>query len=252
LTRICKGRVFIVGAGPGDPELITVKGLRLIEEADVIVYDRLIPVELLSKAKRTAKLIYVGKEPGRHTMTQDEINRLLYELACKGYKVVRLHGGDPFVFGRGEEECIYLTSHGVECEVVPGVSSAFAAPALACIPPTSRLAASSVAIVTGREAEGKPRRVRYGDIAKAVDTLIILMGVGRLKSIVDELLSAGLSPSTPVAIIENASTTAQRVVIGNLSNIVELAERESVRPPAVIVVGKVVELRDRICGSVSR
>jgi uroporphyrin-III C-methyltransferase len=249
----CKGKVYIVGAGPGDPELATVKAVRLIREADVIVYDRLIPRELLAYAKPEAKLVYAGKEPGKHTLTQDEINKLLLAYACEGKMVIRLHGGDPTIFGRGEEECYYLTSHGVSCEFVPGVTSAFAAPELACIPPTSRWAASSVAVVTGREAEGKrERRVRYGEIAKAVDTLIILMGVGRLEQIVGELLESGVDPSTPVAIVERAATSQQRVITGRLSNIVELSRRENVRPPAVIVIGRVVELRDKICPARSR
>lgn len=251
MTR-CKpgGKVYIVGAGPGDPELATIKAVKLVSKADAIVYDRLIPRELLSHAKPEAELVYVGKEPGRHTMSQEEINRLLYQLACSGKTVVRLHGGDPTVFGRGEEECYYLTSRGVDCELVPGVTSAIAAPELACIPVTSRWVASSVAIVTGREAEDKPvKRVRYGEIAKTVDTLVILMGVGRLKSIVSELLEAGVPPSTPVAIIERAGMQGQRVITGSLADIVEKAARENVKPPAVIVVGSVVGLREKICGA---
>ncbi len=245
------GIVYIVGAGPGDPELLTIKAARLIREADVIVYDRLAPIKFIERsAKPGSELIYAGKRPGHHALTQDEINKLLAEKACEGKTVVRVHGGDPFLFGRGEEECLYLTKKGVKCIVVPGVTSAIAAPELACIPPTSRLVASSLAIVPGREAaEKKQRRVNYASIAKSVDTLVILMGVGRLGEIVRELLSGGIDPETPVAIIENASLPSQRTIVGRLRGIVERAREQGVKPPAVIVVGRVVELRDRICPS---
>ncbi|ABM80686.1 uroporphyrinogen-III C-methyltransferase [Hyperthermus butylicus] len=242
----CSGRVYIVGAGPGDPELITVKGLKLIREADVIVYDRLIPRELLEEAKPGAKLIYAGKRPGMHAMTQEEINKLLYELACQGLTVVRLHGGDPYVFGRGEEECMYLRERGVDCAVVPGITSAIAGPAYAGIPVTSRYVASSFAVVTGREAEGKKQRIDYAAIASAVDTLVILMGVGRLEVITSQLLEAGIDPETPVAIVENATTPGQRVVIGTLKNIAVKAREAGIAPPAVIVIGRVVELREKL------
>ena len=242
----CTGRVYIVGAGPGDPELITVKGLKLIREADVIVYDRLIPKELLEEAKPGAKLIYAGKRPGMHAMTQEEINKLLRDLACQGYMVVRLHGGDPYVFGRGEEECMYLREHGVECVVVPGITSAIAGPAYAGIPVTSRYVASSFAVVTGREAEGKQRHIDYAAVASAVDTLVILMGVGRLEEIASQLLEAGIDPETPAAIIENATTPSQRVVTGTLKDIAVRASEAGVKPPAVIVIGRVVGLREKL------
>ncbi|KSW12004.1 uroporphyrin-III methyltransferase [Pyrodictium occultum] len=241
------GSVYIVGAGPGDPELITVKGLRLIEQADVVVYDRLVPRELLDHTKPGAELVYAGKKPGAHAMTQEEINRLLLKKACEGKTVVRLHGGDPYVFGRGEEECIYLRSHGVECEVVPGVTSAIAGAAYAGIPVTSRGLASSFAVATGKEAPGKPRRmVRYADIMKSVDTLVVLMGVGTLEKIVEEMLEGGIDPDLPVAVVENASTPRQRVVTGRLRDIAEKARRAGIQPPAVIVFGPTVKLRERL------
>jgi len=248
LGSACRpGKVYIVGAGPGDPELITVKGLRLVREADVIFYDRLIPQEVLREAKPSAKLVFVGKAPGKHTYTQDEINRMLVEEACKGKTVVRLKGGDPYVFGRGEEECMYVLEHGVPCEVVPGVTSAIAGPAYAGIPVTHRGIASSFAVVTGREALEKGRKmVNYGAIAKAVDTLVILMGVSNLENIVREILDAGVDPETPVAIVERATMPEQRVVVGNLANIVEKARKAGVKPPAVVVVGEVVRLRDKL------
>ncbi len=246
---ICErgGRVYIVGAGPGDPELLTLKAIKVLSEADVVVYDRLIPQEALKYVRRGAELIYAGKKPGAHALTQDEINRLLLAKACEGKTVVRLHGGDPFVFGRGEEECMYLIKHGVDCIVVPGISSVIAGPAYAGIPVTSRGIASSFAVATGREAEGKERRrVYYGSIMKSVDTLVVVMGVGNLENIVREMLEEGIDPGLPVAIIENATTSRQRVVVGALADIVEKARAANVRPPAVIVFGKVVKLREKL------
>ncbi len=241
------GKVYVVGAGPGDPELVTLKALRLVKEADVIVYDRLIPQELLSHAKPGAELIYAGKRPGHHALTQDEINKLLLEKALEGKTVVRLHGGDPFVFGRGEEECIYLAEHGVECEVVPGITSVIAGPAAAGIPVTSRGVASSFAAATGREAPGKERRqVYYGKLMKSVDTLVIVMGVGNLENIVNEMLEEGIDPRLPVAVIQDATLPTQRVVEAPLAEIVEASKRAGVRPPAVIVFGRVVALRHRM------
>jgi len=247
LAGACSGRVYIVGAGPGDPELLTLKAVRLLSQADVVVYDRLIPREALSYARRGAELVYAGKMPGRHALTQEEINRLLLEKACEGKTVVRLHGGDPYVFGRGEEECMYLLEHGVSCEVVPGITSVTAAPAYAGIPVTSRGLASSFAAATGREAPGKQRRhVYYGRLMKAVDTLVVVMGVGTLEAIVGEMLREGVDPSLPVAIIEKATTPRQRVVVGTLSDIVEKAREAGVEPPAVIVFGPTVRLRERL------
>ena len=241
-----RGKVWIVGAGPGDPELITVKGLRVLREADVVLYDRLVHPKLLEEVREGAELIYVGKAPGRHAMSQDEINRLLVEKALEGKTVVRLKGGDPYVFGRGEEECAYVIEHGVECEVVPGVSSAIAAPAYAGIPVTSRWYASSVALVTGMEAAEKERpRVDYARIAAAVDTVVVLMGVSRLEHITSEMVRAR-PPSTPAAIVERGTLPEQRVIVSTLGEIAARAREEGVRPPAVLVVGDVVRLRERL------
>ncbi|HIC99124.1 MAG TPA: uroporphyrinogen-III C-methyltransferase, partial [Pyrodictiaceae archaeon] len=205
------------------------------------------PREILREAKPSAKLVFVGKAPGKHVYTQDEINKMLVEEACKGKIVVRLKGGDPYVFGRGEEECMYVLEHGVPCEVVPGITSAIAGPAYAGIPVTHRGTASSFAIVTGREAlEKNKRMVYYGAIARAVDTLVIVMGVTNLENIVREILDAGVDPETPVAIVEKATMPEQRVVIGKLADIVEKARKAGVKPPAVIVVGEVVRLRDKL------
>ena len=246
-ARGCRGKVYVVGAGPGDPELLTLKAVRLIREADVVVYDRLIPREALDYTRPGAELVYAGKAPGRHALRQEEINRLLYSKACEGKTVVRLHGGDPYVFGRGEEECLYLVERGVECSVVPGITSVIAGPAYAGIPVTSRGVASSFAAATGREAPGKERRhVYYGRLMKAVDTLVIVMGVGNLENIVREMLEEGVDPRLPVAVVEKAATPEQRVVTGTLETIVEEARRAGVTSPAVIVFGETVRLRDKL------
>ncbi len=238
------GKVYIVGGGPGDPELITLKAIKIIKEADVILYDRLAPRELLEYAPKECERIYVGKERGRHTYTQEEINRLMLEKAKQGKKVVRLKGGDPYIFGRGEEECIYLMENGVECEVVPGISSILAASVYSGIPLTNRWISSSFAVVTGQEAEEKDRkRVRIADIAANVDTLVILMGTKMLPSIVDELRKV-LDGDTPLAIVINASKPNQRTIITRLAD----AEKQygDIEPPAVIIVGEVVKLRDKL------
>jgi uroporphyrin-III C-methyltransferase len=241
-----KGKVVIVGAGPGDPELITVKGLKYVKEADVIVYDRLIPKELLREAKEGARLIYVGKEPGRHSRTQDEINEILYEEALKGNLVVRLKGGDPFVFGRGEEECLYLVSRGVECEVVPGVPSFVGASASSFVPLTNRWISSSFAVVTGTEAQEKPKkRVSIKRIAGCVDTIVVLMGARKIKEILEEVAEVR-GYNERVAVIINATRRDQEVHIGSISEIIELSERGLIRNPAVIIIGNVVSLGERI------
>ncbi len=236
-------KVYLVGAGPGDPELITVKGLRLIKEADLIVYDRLVSKELLKHAKKEAELIYVGKERGKHTLKQEEINRLLVEKAKSGkYNViVRLKGGDPFVFGRLTEEIRALNEAGIEWEVVPGITSAIAVPGLAGIPITDRRLSSSFTVVTGQEdPKKKERRVDYSKLN--ADTIIILMGIKNLEKIVNEMLKSR-KKDTPVAIIEKGSTEEERIVEGTLGNIVEIAREKEVKPPAIIVVGEVVRLR---------
>ncbi len=242
--RLCLGKVYVVGAGPGDPGLITVKGLRLLRRADTIVYDRLAPRELLGEAKQGCRLIYVGKAPGRHTMSQDEINRLLLEEACRGGLVVRLKGGDPYLYGRGEEECVYLTERNVDCEVVPGVPSAIAVPAYAGIPVTSRWMASTLAIAPGRLSEGKGE-VDYRTLAAVVDTLVILMGASRAAQILREVAEAR-GWEEPAAIIMNGTTSKQRVITGTLAELREKALSTGFTSPAIIVVGRVVTLRERI------
>lgn len=240
------GTVYIVGGGPGDPELITVKGLRALKKADVVVYDALVSKALLKHTRRNAELIYVGKRAGKHTLSQDEINRLLYEKALEGKIVVRLKGGDPYVFGRGEEEVEYLVKRGVKCEVIPGVTSAIAVPAYAGIPVTNRYIASSFAVVTGREAKEKTvRRVKLKNIAQAVDTLIILMGVNTLRENVMELKEV-LPEDTPIAIISSGTTFNQKVIVSTLDKILSVVKDSNIKPPAIMVVGEVVKFRDKL------
>lgn len=232
-----KGKVYLVGAGPGDPELITVKGLKLIQKADAIVYDFLIDKELLAFARKDAELICVGKSPSYHTMKQEEINRLLAEKVEEHSIVVRLKNGDPFVFGRGAEESIYLAEQNIPFEVVSGVSSAIAVPASAGVPLTHRDYASSVAIMTGhRRNDGEVRIVN-------ADTLVFLMPVVNLERIIQKLLEGGKSPETPCVLIEKGTLPGQKVVQGNLANIVENSKAKDVKAPAVFVVGEIVNLR---------
>ena len=244
-NRECRGTVYLVGAGPGDHRLITLRGLDCIRDADVIVYDRLVNPVLLNHARPDAELVYVGKSPGRHTMRQDEINATLVRKAAEGNSVVRLKGGDPFIFGRGGEEAEFLSDSNISFEVVPGVSSAVAAPAYAGIPVTHRGMASSFAVITGHEAETRDasRVTRHGFDC---DTLIFLMGMGNLASIVSNLTEHGRDPLEPVALIQWGTTPDQRCLIGNLSNIVEKAAQADLTPPAIIVVGQVASLGKKL------
>ena len=233
------GMVYLVGAGPGDPELITLKGLRLLEQADVVVYDRLASRQLLEWASPKARRMDVGKAPGNHRWPQNRIQTLLIAEARRGRRVVRLKGGDPFVFGRGGEECEALLEAGVPFEVVPGVSSAVAAPAYAGIPVTHRRYTSAFAVVTGHTCGENSCDLDWDALAR-IGTLVILMGLGRLESIVSTLRAHGASASTPVAIISRATRADQRVTRGTLQDIVRKAS--DVRSPATIVVGRVAEL----------
>jgi uroporphyrinogen III methyltransferase/synthase len=238
------GKVYLVGAGPGDPGLITVKGLDCLRHADVIIYDRLVEESLLNEARPEAEKIYVGKADRLHILEQDSINQLLLEKAREGKVVVRLKGGDPFVLGRGGEEASGLAENGIPFEVVPGVSSAVAVPAYAGIPLTHRGVASSVMIITGHKAfEANGPKIAWDKISMATDTLVILMGLGNLVYIVDQLVKNGKSPSTPVAVITQGTTHHQRCVMGTLEDILAKVKSENLQPPSVVVVGNVVNLR---------
>lgn len=246
MRKAATGTVYIVGAGPGDPELITVKAMRRIQLADVIMYDRLASEELLGYARSDAELIYCGKEPGSHAMPQQLINQTLVDYASEGKTVVRLKGGDPFVFGRGAEEALELASWGIPYEIVPGITSAIGAAAAAGIPVTHRDYAASFACVTGSRCHGDKKPIRWDLLAHGVDTLAIYMGVSQLPSIREELLKHGKAASTPVALIERGTTTSQRTIIGTLADIHTLAVSMKLNNPALIIIGEVVRVRDQL------
>ena len=242
-----QGLVYLIGAGPGDPGLITVKGLECIKQAHVLVYDRLASPRLLAYARPGAETIFVGKQPDQHTLTQSEINALLVQKARQGLTVARLKGGDPFVFGRGGEEAEELVKHGIPFEVVPGITSAVAVPAYAGIPVTHRDFTSSVAIITGNEDPTKESsNIEWAKLAAGTGTLIFLMGMGNLPAIAERLVEFGRSPQTPVALIRWGTRPEQKTLVGNLANIAALAAEQGFKNPAIIIVGEVVTLRDRL------
>ncbi|AOZ94640.1 uroporphyrinogen-III C-methyltransferase [Paenibacillus crassostreae] len=240
------GKVSIVGAGPGDPELLTVKALRRIESADVIMYDRLVNKEIVGLARQGAILVYCGKKPGAHTMSQDEINNTMITYALAGQHVVRLKGGDPFVFGRGGEEVLELGAYGIPYEIVPGITSAIGAAASAAIPLTHRGYAASFACVTGSRCHGDQSPVRWDLLAHSVDTLVVYMGVSELNSICMELIHHGKNPMTPVALIEKGTTKNERTFVGTLADIHKLAKAAELTNPALIIIGEVVRVREQL------
>jgi uroporphyrin-III C-methyltransferase/precorrin-2 dehydrogenase/sirohydrochlorin ferrochelatase len=237
-SRGSMGSVALVGGGPGDPDLITVRGRRLLADADVVVVDRLGPRALLDELAPDVEVIEAGKAPDNHTLPQEAINSLLISLAEQGKRVVRLKGGDPFVFGRGGEELLALVQAGVPCDVVPGVTSAIAVPAAAGIPVTHRTLARQFTVATAHED------LDWSKLAAIEGTLVLLMGATRVERIAKELLSAGCDPSTPVAVIENGTTPAQRTTTGSLETIGDRATAVGVKAPAVVVVGDVAVMHD--------
>jgi len=242
------GRVLLVGAGPGDPELITVKGAKALAAADVVLYDRLAAPALLDLAPPSAKRIYVGKQPGGHAMRQEEINAVLVEQANLGRTVVRLKGGDPFVFGRGGEELLACAEAGIPCEVIPGITSALSAPASAGIPVTHRGIARSFAVVTASTtgAAHEADAVDLSTVATATDTLVLLMAAGHLDETCRELIELGRSPAEPAAIVMWATTADQRQVVGTLAELPALAAAAAIGPPATLIVGEVAALADTL------
>jgi len=242
-----KGKVFLVGAGPGDPGLITVKGLECIQQADVIIYDFLASEVLLKHASEHSEIIYVGKKGSDHTFSQDTINALIVEKAENGSTVIRLKGGDPFIFGRGGEEAEVLIRAGIPFEIVPGVTSAIAAPAYAGIPLTHRKFASSVAFVTGHEDPTKNKsNIDWASLAKGIGTIVFLMGVKNLTQITERLMSHGMRPDTPAALVRWGTTAKQVTITATLDTIVALKNAANLKPPAVLIVGHVVGLREKI------
>lgn len=239
------GRVALVGAGPGDPELLTLRAARLISEAEVLVFDHLVAADVLSLARSDAERIYVGKESGRHTLPQEEINRLLVRLAQAGRRVVRLKGGDPFVFGRGGEEVEELAGAGIPFEVVPGITAACGVAAYAGIPLTHRDHAQSVVFATGHAKPGGSD-ADWTALARSRQTAVIYMGVGALADICARLINHGRAPDTPAALVENGTTAAQRTVAGTLASLPAIATAAQVRPPALLIVGEVVALAENL------
>ncbi|PVX25451.1 MAG: uroporphyrinogen-III C-methyltransferase [Candidatus Bathyarchaeum sp.] len=240
------GKVFLVGAGPGDPRLVTLKAVDVLKQANAVVYDRLVSEQILDFAPKAAEKFYVGKSSEKHELSQEKINELLVNLALDGKTVVRLKGGDPYVFGRGGEEAEALADNKIAFEVVPGVTSAIAAPAYAGIPVTHRDYASSFAVVTGHQAADADAPIDWSRLAGSVDTIIVLMGVGSLESTAKSLMQGGLNPDVPVAVIEWGTTAKQRTLVCTLATVAKETKAKSVRPPAVIVIGKVVDLGSKL------
>jgi uroporphyrin-III C-methyltransferase len=242
------GKVYLVGAGPGHPELLTIKAAELIKAADVIVYDRLVQEEVLALARASAERIYMGKPVGKHHSRQDEVNELLVRKARDGKMVVRLKGGDPFLFGRGGEEAEFLADHEIPFEVIPGVCSALSAPLSAGIPVTHRDYSSAVSIVTGHNADSAEARFDWNALARS-DTLVFLMAVHNAELIAERLIAAGRAPETPVAFIQMAFWHGEQVATGTLGDVVKVIKAHGIRPPATMVVGEVVRVRERLRGS---
>jgi uroporphyrinogen III methyltransferase/synthase len=242
-----KGKVYLVGAGPGDPGLITVKGLQLLSQAEAVVYDRYVGIELLDNVRADAEKIYVGKTGAQHAKEQHEINQILVDKANEGKMTVRLKGGDPFVFGRGGEEAEVLVENNISFEIVPGITSAIAVPAYAGIPVTHRDSASSFAVVTGHEDPTKrSSRIKWDKLATGVDTLVFLMGMENLSIIVAQLIKHGRPHTTPVAVINDGTRPSQRAVVGTLADIVAKSAAAKLTNPAIIIVGEVASLREKL------
>lgn len=249
ITQTCLGKVYLVGAGPGDPGLMTLKGKTLLEYADVVVYDALVSPPILDMISEKAIKIDAGKRRGRHSKLQAETTEILIEKARQYPVVVRLKGGDPFVFGRGGEEMEDLVKAGIPVEVVPGITSGIAAPAYAGIPLTHRGYSSSVTFVTGHEAAGKYRpEVNWTAIAQGSETIVIYMGVHNLSNIVTALQEGGLTTETPIALVRWGTRPEQEQLIGTLATIIEQVETTNFEAPAIAIIGQVVELNSRLVG----
>lgn len=241
------GKVFIVGAGPGDPKLITLKAVESIKSADIVLYDRLVSKKIVAMIPKRAEKMYVGRDVGDDYKHQDTTNDMMVKFAKKNKTVVRLKGGDPFIFGRGGEEAEFLRKHKVKYEIIPGITSGIGSAEYSGIPLTHRKFASSVVFVTGHEDAKKSEGVvDWKRLAKAVDTIVIMMGLSRIEIISKKLISGGLSKNTPVAVIQNGTTDEHRMIKGTLSNISKKISEAKIKPPSIIVVGKVVNLSDKI------
>ena len=247
VSEMKQGKVYLIGAGPGDIGLLTVKGMKCLQKAEVVVYDFHLNAQILNYINHDAEFVYAGKRGGHHEMTQDQINQSIVESAKKGKLVCRLKGGDPFVFGRGGEEAEVLAREGIPFEIIPGVSSSIAAPAYAGIPLTHRRLSSSFAVITGNEDATKPESaIDWSKLVGSFDTLVFLMGVKNIGAITAKLLDHGKSPDTPVAVVRWGTRPDQKTVVSNLKDIANLIREENIKPPAVMVIGNVVNLRETL------
>ena len=241
------GKVFLVGAGPGDPSLITLRAVELIKKADVVLYDRLVSKKILSMIPKKAKAIYVGRAVGDDYKHQDSTNDLMVKYAKTSSCIVRLKGGDPIIFGRGGEEAEYLKKHKIQFEIIPGITSGIGSATYAGIPLTHRKLASSVVFVTGHEDYEKNKEaVRWKKIAKSTDTIVIMMGLSRIGIICKQLISGGMDKKTPVAVIQDGTTSKQKMITGTISNIAQKVKQSKIKPPSIIIIGKVVSLSKTI------
>lgn len=241
------GKVYLVGAGPGDHKLITLRAVELIQHADVVLYDRLVSKKILSMIPKTAEKVYVGRAVGDDTTHQDTTNDLMVKYAKSKKNVVRLKGGDPIIFGRGGEEAEFLKLHNIKYEIVPGITSGIGSATYAGIPLTHRKHASSVVFVTGHEdPEKKKEIVKWKRLAKSVDTIVIMMGLSRIDTICKQLVAGGMDKNTPVAVIQNGTTPQQKMIIGTVSDIAKLVRQNKIVPPTNIIIGNVVELSKTI------
>lgn len=239
------GEVYLVGAGPGDPDLLTFRALRLLQQADVIVYDRLVSEEILDLARRDADLVYVGKERDKHTLQQEDINHMLARIAKKGKRVLRLKGGDPFVFGRGGEEIETLAAQGVPFQVVPGITAATGAASYSGIPLTHRDYAQSVMFVTGHLKDGS-MNLNWTALAQPNQTVVVYMGLLGVKTLCEKLIEHGVKPDMPIALVQQATTPNQRVLLATLDTMPAKLETADIRPPTLIIVGEVVALHEKL------
>ena len=241
------GKVYLVGAGPGDPKLITIRAIELIKKADVVLYDRLVSKKILAMIPKRAVSIYVGREVGDDTTHQENTNELMVKYAQLKKSVVRLKGGDPIIFGRGGEEAEFLKSFNVKYEIIPGITSGIGSATYAGIPLTHRQFASSVVFVTGHEdPEKKTEVVKWKKLAKSVDTIVIMMGLSRIEVISRKLIEGGMDKNMPVAVIQNGTTSKQKMIKGTISNIANKIKRNKIKPPTNIIIGRVVDLSDII------
>jgi len=241
------GKVYLVGAGPGDPKLITLRAVDLLKTADVVLYDRLVSKKILAMIPKKAKKFYVGRNVGDDYLHQESTNDLMAKYAKLKKNIVRLKGGDPIIFGRGGEEAEYLKKKKIKFEIVPGITSGIGSATYAGIPLTHRKFASSVVFVTGHEDLQKSKeKVKWKKLAKSVDTIVIMMGLSRIGIICKQLIEGGMNKTTPVAVIQEGTTPQQKIIIGNISNISKLATRKKIRPPSIIIIGKVVNLSKAI------